>query len=112
MANTFYRSGRIIAAICHGPGALVGVTGADGTSIFKDKVVTGFSNVEEEQVDKVKAVPFLLEDRVKSLGATYEKADEPWGPKVVHSGNLITGQNPASARPLGEELLKTLQFQA
>ncbi len=33
-------------------------------------------------------------------------------PKVVHSGNLITGQNPASARPLGEELLKTLQVQA
>lgn len=32
--------------------------------------------------------------------------------KVVHSDNLITGQNPASARPLGEELLKTLQAQA
>lgn len=33
--------------------ALVGVTGADGTSIFKDKVVTGFSNAEEAQVYKL-----------------------------------------------------------
>ena len=32
--------------------------------------------------------------------------------KVVHSGNLITGQNPASGRPIGEEILKTLQVQA
>jgi hypothetical protein len=33
--------------------ALVGVTGADGTSIFQGKVVTGFSNAEEEQIYKV-----------------------------------------------------------
>jgi putative intracellular protease/amidase len=29
--------------------------------------------------------------------------------KVVRSGNLITGQNPASARPLAEEILKALE---
>jgi putative intracellular protease/amidase len=73
----------------------------------------------------------LLEDRVRALGATYEKADKLWAvraypaivhdlsadaaadsqPKVVHSGNLLTGQNPASAKPLAEDLLKKLQAQ-
>ena len=33
--------------------ALVGVTGANGTSIFEGKVVTGFSNAEEEQIGKL-----------------------------------------------------------
>jgi hypothetical protein len=34
--------------------ALVGVTGVDGKSIFDGKIVTGFSNAEEEIVGKVK----------------------------------------------------------
>lgn len=29
--------------------------------------------------------------------------------KVVVDGNLITGQNPASASPIGEAILKALQ---
>lgn len=35
--------------------ALVGVTDESGKSIFAGKPVTGFTNVEEEQIDKVKA---------------------------------------------------------
>lgn len=30
-------------------------------------------------------------------------------PHVVVSGNLITGQNPASAKPLAEAILKALK---
>lgn len=90
--------------------------------------MTGFSNAEEIAVDQVKAIPFLLEDRIVELGGTYSKADQPWGVssisisipravyldasiqvKVVVSGNLLTGQNPASAGPLGEAILKALQ---
>lgn len=112
LANKFYRAGKIIGAVCHGPAAIVGVTGEDGKSIFDGKVATGFSNAEEQEIDLVKDLPFLLEDRIKSLGGTYEKADELWGIKVVHSGNLFTGQNPASARPLAEKILKTLQGKA
>ena len=51
----------------------------NGKAIFADKEVTGFSNVEEEQVKKVKDIPFLLEDRLIELGGRYTKAAEPWG---------------------------------
>ncbi|OAX33936.1 class I glutamine amidotransferase-like protein [Rhizopogon vinicolor AM-OR11-026] len=109
LASAFYRAGKVTAAVCHGPAALVGATDASGKSIFAGKPSTGFSNVEEEMVDKVKDVPFLLEDKIISLGGKYEKAAEPWGPKVVVAGNLITGQNPASAHPIGEAILQALQ---
>jgi hypothetical protein len=39
----------------------------------KGKKVTGFSNTEEEAVGKTKAVPFLLEDKLKELGGEYER---------------------------------------
>ncbi|KAI0265089.1 ThiJ/PfpI [Gloeopeniophorella convolvens] len=108
LAEKFYRSGKIVSAVCHGTAALNEVI-VDGKSIFEGKVVTGFSTAEEKFVGKVQDVPFLLEERIIELGGTFEKADELFGAKVVHSGNLITGQNPASSRPLGEEILKTLQ---
>ncbi len=83
------------------PSAIVGVTGEDGKSIFDGKVATGFSNVEEKEIGWVDVsrrripprtafqneyfqdVPFLLEDRIKSLGGTYEKADGLWGVRIV-----------------------------
>ncbi|EIN07488.1 class I glutamine amidotransferase-like protein [Punctularia strigosozonata HHB-11173 SS5] len=108
LASQFFRAGKITSAVCHGPAALAGATDASGKSIFDRKAFTGFSNVEEEQAGKVKDVPFLLEDKLTTLGGKYEKADKPWGPHVVVSGNLYTGQNPASAKPLAEAILKAL----
>ncbi|KAK7061673.1 ThiJ/PfpI [Favolaschia claudopus] len=110
LAGEFYQAGKITAAVCHGPAALVNVKDADGKSIFAGKAATGFSNDEETQVGKVKDVPFLLEDKIVSLGGKYEKAAEAWGSHVVVDGNLYTGQNPASAKPIGEAILKALDL--
>ena len=43
-----------------------------------------------------KAVPFLLENRMKELGGKFEKGED-FKPFVVTDGRLITGQNPKSA---------------
>ncbi|KAI0045988.1 class I glutamine amidotransferase-like protein [Auriscalpium vulgare] len=109
VANEFYRAGKTVAAVCHGPAALVGVTGADGKSIFDGKAATSFTNDEEVTMNKVKDIPFLVEDRLNELGATFVKAPEQWGVKVVTSGTLITGQNPASAKGVGEAILSALK---
>jgi len=109
LASQFYQSNKIVAAVCHGPAALVGAVDRDGKPIFSGKAVTGFSNAEEEAVGMTKDIPFLLEDRITALGGKYAKAAEAWGPKVVVDGRLITGQNPASAGPVGKEILKALQ---
>ncbi|KAJ6614298.1 ThiJ/PfpI [Mycena sp. CBHHK59/15] len=109
LASEFFQAGKITSGVCHGPAALVGATDADGKSIFAGRAFTGFSNTEEETFDTVKDVPFLLEDKIVSLGGKYSKATEPWGANVVVDGNLYTGQNPASAAPLAEAILKALK---
>jgi putative intracellular protease/amidase len=107
----FYESGKVIAAVCHGPAALLGVVLSDGSYLLENSPVTGFSNVEEEQVGYSKIVPFLLEDELnKRSGGKYEKAAEAWGPKVAiaRGGKLMTGQNPSSGKPLGEAVLAAI----
>ncbi|KAL5614411.1 hypothetical protein BROUX41_004517 [Berkeleyomyces rouxiae] len=107
----FYAAGKPVAAVCHGPGVLVNVKGADGEYILKGKTATGFSNAEEDVAGYTEYMPFMLETALQNVsGATYVKAEADWAPKVVVSGNIITGQNPASAAPLGEALLKALSL--
>jgi len=56
----------------------------------------------------LKDVPFLLESKAIELGAKFVKA-EPWQPKVAVDGKLLTGQNPASAKPLAEAIVKAIK---
>eukprot|EP00882_Tetradesmus_deserticola_P000350 GHRQ01000385.1.p1 GENE.GHRQ01000385.1~~GHRQ01000385.1.p1 ORF type:complete len:335 (+),score=124.76 GHRQ01000385.1:138-1007(+) len=101
-------AGKIVAAVCHGPAGLVKAKGPDGQPLVNGRKVTGFSNSEEEAVGKTKMVKFLLEDKLKELGGQYVR-EADWQSCVVTDGNLITGQNPASARELGETLLQQLK---
>ncbi|KAI9229051.1 MAG: putative chaperone protein HSP31 [Piptocephalis tieghemiana] len=108
IAAAAFDKGIIVAAVCHGPGALAHVKLADGSHIFKGRKATSFSNSEEEAVGLMDAVPFLPENGIREAGGLYEKAKEDWGAHVVVDGNLITGQNPASATPLGQVMIMKL----
>jgi len=102
-----WNGGKIVAAVCHGPVALLGVTLDDGTPLVQGRRLTSFSNAEEEGYAKAD-VPFMLEDALRAAGADYTSTD-PWQARVVVDGRLITGQNPASGGPLGEALVAALQ---
>ncbi|KDR68118.1 hypothetical protein GALMADRAFT_105185 [Galerina marginata CBS 339.88] len=115
LIQQFWDSGKIVSAVCHGSAGLTGfcsaltsAVDAAGKSIFIGRTATGFSNAEEEDLNTVKDIPFLLEDRIIQLGGTYVKADKIWEEKIVVDGNLITGQNPASAAGVGKAILKAL----
>ena len=100
-------AGKIVAAVCHGPAALLEVKLADGSSLIKGRKLTSFSNDEEAGYAQAD-VPFLLEDALKAEGAEYSSADV-WQEKVVVDGRLMTGQNPASGGPLAKEIVKALR---
>ncbi|CAN8102343.1 unnamed protein product [Discula destructiva] len=104
----FAEKGKPVAAVCHGQAAFVNVKLSNGKHLLEGKKVTGFSNVEEEQVQLTKVVPFSLEDQLAAAGAQYFKAAEPWGEKTVVDGNVLTGQNPSSAHKIAEDILKAL----
>ncbi|WP_322042247.1 type 1 glutamine amidotransferase domain-containing protein [Paraburkholderia sp. J67] len=101
-------AGKPVAAVCHAPGVLRHVKGADGRPLVAGKNVTGFANSEEEAVQLTDVVPFLVEDMLKANGGHYTKAAD-WAPHVATDGLLITGQNPASSEPVAEALLALLR---
>ncbi len=105
VAEGIYRQGGIVAAVCHGPAALLNLKNEDGSPLVKGKRVSTFSNDEEEAAGLTKVVPFLLETELVKLGAIYEKASL-WQEKVIVSERLVTGQNPASAKGVGREVAR------
>ncbi len=100
-------AGKPVAAVCHAPGVLRHVKGADGSPLVKGKKVTGFTNTEEEAVGLTDVVPFLVEDMLKENGGIYSKGAD-WQSYVLTDGKLITGQNPASSEEGAKALLKLL----
>ena len=108
LVGDFARADKIVAAVCHGPAALLNVMGPDGQPLLKDRRATGFTNGEETVVQLQSVVPFLLEDRMKAAGAKFEHSLVPFACHVVADGLLITGQNPGSSEAIAKTLLETL----
>ena len=103
----FADAGKVVAALCHGPAALVTATRSDGTPVVKGYKVTGFTNEEERAVQLDQLVPFLLETRLRELGAEYVPSPM-WNDHVVVDGNLITGQNPRSSASTAQAVIEAL----
>lgn len=106
----FLETDRIVAAVCHGPAGLVSAVDDDGASVLNGRRVTGFTNSEEEAVGLTDAVPFLLESRLRELGADYHSAAD-FASFALRDGNLITGQNPQSAAETARLTLEALAEQ-
>lgn len=104
LIETFTRSNRPIAAVCHAPAIFKHPKGADGKPLVSGKTVTGFTNTEEEGAGLTDVVPFLVEDMLKANGGKYEKGAD-WASFVVTDGKLVTGQNPASSEEAARKLL-------
>ncbi|MCB8905152.1 MULTISPECIES: type 1 glutamine amidotransferase domain-containing protein [unclassified Streptomyces] len=100
-------SGKPLAVVCHGPAALLAATKDDGTNAFAGYKVAAFTNDEETQSGFADKAKWLLETRLVEAGVDVQ-VGEPWVPKVVVDRNLITGQNPASAAPLADRVLREL----
>lgn len=107
LAAAIHQRGGVVAAVCHGPAALVDVKLSSGDYLVAGKKVTGFSNAEEEAAKLTQVVPFLLESMLVERGGRYHKADL-WQERVVTDGRLVTGQNPASAAGVGREVARLL----
>ena len=100
-------AGKPVDSVCHAPGVLRHPRTPDGATVVKGKVVTGFTNTKEQAVGLTQVVPFLVEDMLKKSGARYSKLAD-WQSYVVTDVLLITGQNPASSKPVAKALLKIL----
>lgn len=107
LIESFVRAEKPVGFVCHAPGVLKNVKAANGEPIVKGRVVTGFTNGEEDAVQLSNVVPFLIEDTFIAQGADYRKGPD-WAPFVVTDGKLVTGQNPASSEDAAKALMKLI----
>lgn len=97
----------VMGAVCHGAVAFADVRMPDGLVMVRGRNVTSVSNAEETATGFDKIVPILPEEALKRSCGFYSAAP-PFAPHVVRSDFVFTGQNPASARPLAEAMLRKL----
>lgn len=106
-----YEKQGVIAAVCHGPAALVNVKLSNGEYLVAGKSVNGFTNDEEQLFGKKWATQFdfMLEDKLTDIGGNFQSSDIMLE-HVAVDGRLVTGQNPTSTVAVANAMLKALDL--
>jgi putative intracellular protease/amidase len=107
LVSEFAQADKVLASVCHGPACLVGAMLRDGTPVVQGRRVTAFTDAEEAAVELTEQMPFLLETRLRELGAEFVPA-ENWQDNVVVDGRLVTGQNPQSSASAAQAVIGLL----
>lgn len=108
ISRELFERGAVVASVCHGYCGLLNTTLSDGSYLVARRRMTGFSWNEEVLARVDKLVPYNAEEVVKERGARYEKALLPFVSYAVVDGNLVTGQNPGSAKETAAKVAELL----
>ena len=100
-----------IAAVCHGPAALLNIKLDNGRYFVSNKRISSFTRIEDhafkkEHLDKY---PFILQTKLEDRGAIFT-SNSPMLPFVEIDNNLITAQNPMSVPKAIEALILKLNL--
>jgi putative intracellular protease/amidase len=108
IAQIYHQQGSV-AAVCHGPAALVNVKLKDGRYLVANKVINSFTNQEETLFGKkwINDFEFMLEDKLIERGAHFQSSEIMLS-HVAIDGRLITGQNPTSTVAVATALVKSV----
>lgn len=109
IAATYERNG-VVGAVCHGPVSLLNVKLSDGSYLVNGKNIASFTTEEENNYARAD-VPFDLQTALTKQGAIFHAA-APWSANSIADGNVVTGQNPASAKGVGEKIVAILETRA
>ncbi len=111
IAAEIYERGGFVAAVCHGVAGLLNIARSDGSSLIDGIKVTGYSDFEEKLAGVLENVPYSMQGALSEKGALYEKAWLPFISHVCVDRRVITGQNPRSARMVGQALARLVARQ-
>lgn len=104
-----YENKNVIGAVCHGPSALLNVILSDGRNLLEGKKINSFTKAEEDIDTHLlgDVIPFMLDEELIKQGAIFSHTS-PFESYVVADGNIVTGQNPASASGVAIEMIKLI----
>lgn len=108
IAKKIYENNGVISAVCHGPSGLLNIKLSNGKYLVDGKHINAFTNEEEVAVKLDHVVPYLLETELIKRGAKFEKSGL-WQEHVAVDDRVITGQNPQSAKAVGDATLAELK---
>jgi putative intracellular protease/amidase len=105
----FHEAGRTTGLICHAPAALAAAPRIDGRWIYDGYRMTCIKTVVDRMLEDVPLVR-RFQGHIKeyptellvAAGAKIEQTKLPAGKKVVVDRELITGQDPYSAKAMGD----------
>jgi putative intracellular protease/amidase len=109
ITREMYERGAVVSSVCHGYCGLLNVRLSDGSYLIAGKALTGFSWREEVLARVDKLVPYNAEEAAKEHDAIYKKAAVPFVSHAIVDGNLVTGQNPGSAKETAEKVVFVLR---
>jgi putative intracellular protease/amidase len=108
ITREIFERGDIVSSVCHGYCGLLNTKLSDGSYLVAGRRMTGFAWQEEVLARVDKLVPYNAEEEIKKRGALYEKARLPFVSYAVADGNLVTGQNPGSAKETATKVAELL----
>lgn len=111
IVREIYQSGGTVAAVCHGPAALVNVVLDNGEMLVNNRNISAFTNEEELFLipDAKDVFPYLLEDKLTAQGANFIAGTQYLDQTSV-DGRIVTGQNPWSVWSTAESIIKQLSY--
>ncbi|WP_394202919.1 type 1 glutamine amidotransferase domain-containing protein [Shewanella waksmanii] len=109
LIKDIYQQQGSVAAVCHGPAALVDVKLDNGDYLIAGKAINGFTNQEEQLFGKkwLKEFEFMLQDKLSERGGKFQSSPLMLSHVAVDE-RLITGQNPTSTTGVATQLVKQL----
>lgn len=102
-----YERNAVVGAVCHGPVAFLNAKLSDGSYLVNGKNIVSFTTEEEDNYARAD-VPFDLQTALTEQGAIFHAAT-PWSANSIADGNIVTGQNPFSAKGVGEKIVAILE---
>ncbi|GAA2015617.1 type 1 glutamine amidotransferase domain-containing protein [Microbacterium ulmi] len=97
----------VVGVLCHGPAGLLSAIRRNGDFAFAGRELTVFTDDEERLGGLGDSSPYLVESRLRELGAVV-RAGAPWSSTVVADGALVSGQNPQSSVATAQRLVAQL----
>ncbi|MFC6181035.1 type 1 glutamine amidotransferase domain-containing protein [Lactiplantibacillus daowaiensis] len=108
IAAAIYANHGYVTSVCHGIAGLLNIKDADGHYLIANRRITGFTKAEELLAGKKSVVPFFNQAAAEAHGAHFQQR-RAYREYAVQDGQLITGQNPFSAKAVANLLLQNLQ---
>ncbi len=99
----------IISSVCHGTAGIVHLKTKDGKYLVEGKRVNGYPDAyERKDAEHFKQFPFLITQTIEDRGGVFKYSLRNTA-HVEVDGNVVTGQNYVSSKPVALKIIEMLE---